>query len=284
VDDKTLTPSIDPATPVTPVSGDEATPNADPASEGVPSQDEMVPKHRYVGASEEAIRQKARADALENQLWQAQQQAQPAPTPSVHEGGDPVSTTAFADGVLAGDPNAVEGYFSRSEQKLKDDLRKERDEARRAEAERQAALTALQTESTGLAGLHKPIIQNIPQWGEIDINTMATAARELRLERSGSTAAAQAAYQAADANYQSVPATSGDAEPPGGASPRFDARVHLTEEDREAVRKGIKAGWYKTEKDFFDKLPQEVQEASLREGRRVQTHEVAQVKGYKRIR
>jgi hypothetical protein len=266
----------------------------------------MVPKHRYVGASEEAIRQKARADALENQLWQAQQQAQPAPTPSVHEGGDPVSTTAFADGVLAGDPNAVEGYFSRREQKLKDDLRKERDEARRAEAERQAALTALQTESTGLAGpnisndlltryrqlqqdpnhqlLHKPIVQNVPGWGEIDLNTMATAARELKLERSGSTAAAQAAYQAADANYQSVPATSGDAEPPGGASPRFDARVHLTEEDREAIRKGIKAGWYKTEKDFFDKLPQEVQEASLREGRRVQTHEVAQVKGYKRIR
>jgi len=306
LDDTILTPAPDPAPQVTPPSGDDAASGAGTTSEGSSSQEETVPAHRYKGASEEALRQKQRADAAEARLaqtnWMLQQQAnQVRQTPTEVATPTINDDAAYADAVLAGDTNTMQQIQQRRDARLLQEFHQQEQVRTSQAADQQAALSVLQEASAPLINnpqyqseilstynrfqadprqrlRFKPIEVDYPGYGRVDINLMAEAARDVARSHNISAGRALDSFQQYDNSGASVPATSGDMAPPGQEKVKFDARQPerlLTADELASLPKMKKwRGEEYSAKDIWEGLSPEVKAARLERGRPVTAGEL----------
>ena len=122
MDDPTLTPPpVDP-NQVTP-QGDEAGSEAGNSSGDASSQERL--KQQLQGSSNEALRQKNRADELQYQLNalhqqqnQQAQQAQEAPL----EAKDVITDQQYADAIMASDTNIISAYTAQLKKQAADEI------------------------------------------------------------------------------------------------------------------------------------------------------------------
>ncbi len=288
-----VTPSPDVGTlGATQQTGAEPGATATPSDEGSLTQEQITEiKDGRARAVTEAKRLDQELGQMRQQLFASQQQAQvaqqqAAPVPTT---GSEISRQQMMDAVLAGDGPTVEAYEQQAKQSDRQERANEQAWEQQGAAERQAATFALQRSVSSLGNdpqmsqqllqryqqlqydpqhqlLNKQIIQNVPGFGQIDINTMRAAAEGLRNERGAVAAQARTAAQANDTSYLSVPATGGETIVPGQSTANFNPMVHLSSDEREGVDKGVHSNLTTNYKDYWESLPASNQGERLRMG------------------
>ena len=256
MDDPTLTPpSVDP-NQVTP-QGDEAGSEAGNSSGDASSQERL--KQQLQGSSNEALRQKTRADELQYQLNalhqqqnQQAQQAQEAPL----EAKDVITDQQYADAIMASDTNIISAYTAQLKKQAADEITAKQAVVNRQGAEVQAAAAALQQAGAPLGSnsgqyqdeimarynmlradptrylTHKSIM-----YQNHDLNAMTDAVKQVVSEKNLNQNQAGDSFRSADTNFSAVPGTQGDAQPPGQTVKSFNAEVHLSSEEKAGMDK-----------------------------------------------
>ena len=271
----------------TPGDGTTATDGA--TGEASPQKD-MIERHRYDGASAEAVRQKQRGDMLQQQLFREQQRAVAQPVQPVSANTDNITDKQYADAVISGDETTMRGFREQNERS-----RDARDEQRRAAASEseqaiQAASYALQQAATpiqkdpalanqlweryqqysvdpGKRLRVRPIEKEVPGYGKIDLNMMTLAAEDIQREQGLNEAVARETARRTDTSGYSVPATEGSLTPSTESTGKFNPSVHLSEDERAGVQKAINGGLYKDIESYWNAMDPDVKKARLAEGR-----------------
>ncbi len=289
MDDQNLT-SGEKLTGATSTPGDGTT-TTDGATGDASPQKDMVERHRYDGASSEAVRQKQRADMLQQQLFNAQQTAvQTAAVQSVSASTDTITDKQYADAVISGDEGTMRSFREQNERSRDEREQKRREAASESEQAVQAASYALQQAATPIQ--KDPALANqlweryqqyrvdpskrlrvrsiekeVPGYGKIDLNMMTLAAEDIQREQGLNEAVARETARRTDTSGYSVPATEGSLTPSTQSTGKFNPDIHLSEDERAGVQKAINGGLYKDVESYWNAMDPDVKKARLAEGR-----------------